>query len=320
MRILSLFIAASMLIFPLSSGRAEIVDRIVATVNEEIITISELDELVEPISDQYRARFGESELSQKINQVRADILDQMVNDKLIQQEAGRCQIKAGEDEVDQAIERLKARFSSKEEFEEAMLAQGTTLEDLREKYRSELMVMKLMDREVRSKVSVSQSEVEAYYDEHKDQMREPEEIKVRHILIKATDQDTEEVRQEALELAKKLLAELRAGADFAQLAREYSKCPSAPNGGDLGFFSRGQMVTEFEDVAFRLKVGEISDVVQTRFGYHIIKLEGRKASAPKEFSEVSSEIREKLFRQKTQERLERWIKELRDKADIEIKL
>jgi parvulin-like peptidyl-prolyl isomerase len=320
MRILSLFISVSMLIFSLSSGRAEIIDRIVATVNAEIITISELDEFVDTILDQYKARFEEFELSQKINQARADVLNQMVNDRLIQQEARRRQIKVGEAEVDQAIGRLETRFSSKEEFEEAMLAQDTTLEDLKEKYKSELMVMKLMNEEVRSKVSVSQDEVEAYYDEHKDQMREPEEIKVRHILIKATDQDTNEARQEALELAKRLLAELRAGADFAQLAREYSQCPSAPNGGDLGFFSRGQMVTEFEDTAFRLKVGEISDVVQTRFGYHIIKLEGRKASAPKEFSEVSSEIREKLLRQKTQERLERWIKELRDKADIEIKL
>lgn len=300
--------------------QAEIIDRIVAIVNKEVILMSELNELVEPVSGQYSQRFEEPELSQKISQARADILDQLVNDKLIQQEARRRQIRVRKSEVEQAIERRRSRYPSEREFEEAVRAQGTTVERLEKKYKSELMAMKLIDREVRSKVRVRDREIEEYYNEHKEEMKEPEEIKVRHILIKTTQEDTEEARQKSLELARELLAKLKEGADFAQLAKEYSQCPSAPSGGDLGFFSRGQMVSEFEDAAFRLKVGETSDVVQTGFGYHIIKLEGRKAPASKELSEVSSQIKEKLLRRKTQERLERWIKELRDKADIEIKL
>ena len=150
----------------------------------------------------------------------------------------------------------------------------------------------------KSKVNIADDEVRDYYDEHESEYVQEEEVQARHILVKLHDDASEKADQDAKKKIEGLLTKVKVGEDFATLARENSDCPSSSKGGDLGFFGRGQMAKPFEDSAFSLEVGEISDVVKTQFGYHIIKVEGRKEAKTQEFDQVAEDIRTKLSDEK----------------------
>jgi peptidyl-prolyl cis-trans isomerase C len=170
-----------------------------------------------------------------------------------------------------------------------------------------VLVETLVEREVIAKTVVTDKEAKAYYDEHKDEFNEKERVRVRHILV-ATEEE-----------AQKILQELEAGADFVKLAESKSIDENtATRGGDLGYFERGRMVPEFEQVSFDLQVGEISDIVKTTFGYHIIKLDEKQEASVKEFYEISDDIKEKLLSQKQQEEYRKWLNQLEKEAKLKI--
>lgn len=167
------------------------------------------------------------------------------------------------------------------------------------------MRMKL-EKLFESKIEVTDEEIKTYYEENKDTFTEPEQVHASHILL-----ETEEE-------ANEILAQLNEGADFAELAKEHSKDPgSAQNGGDLGFFGRGEMVPEFEEAAFSLEVGEMSGVVESEHGYHIIKVTDKKEAKEYTLEEKREEIREQLFAQKLNAQVPAWLNELKQNAEIE---
>lgn len=179
--------------------------------------------------------------------------------------------------------------------------------DMVERFKKDALLEVLLKREVEDKAKVEDSELKAYYDSNPEEFRLNEEVKASHILVKT--------EAEAGDVIKKL----KGGADFAKLAMEVSQDPgSAKRGGDLGFFGRGKMIPEIENAAFKLKEGELSEPVKTQFGYHIIKLTGRKPGQLVEFSKVSEILRQRLIREKQKKVFEEWVSGLRKKAKIQI--
>ena len=262
-----------------SSSAQEVVDRIVAVVGNQIILESGLKMQM----DLYVNQMGiELKSEAQKSQLKRELLEQMINNKLLLIAAQKDTIiKVTSREVEEAVKdqlkKVKSEFSE-EAFEAQLKAEGLTEGELKKKYREQIRDQMMTDRLIASKlskVSVSTREVKEFYQIHKDSIPDqPEAVKLSHILleIKPSQETLDSLKRKAemvLQLAKK-------GQDFAQLASSYSDDPTGKEGGDLGFFKKGDMIPKFEQVAFALKPGEISQVVQTEFGYHIIKVEEKK--------------------------------------------
>ncbi len=254
---------------------AEEVDKIIAKVGDKIITQSELNQEIEKIKT--ANIIPEEEITQE------KILNKLIEDKLIEIKASREGISVDdarvEQQVNQALENILAQFPSEAELNKALRQESLTLEDVKENYRTEIrkniIKEKLINTYIMSRIVVSDEEVSNYYQEHKEEFpKHPQMMKIG--VIKRELTPGEDAESKALERIKNIQDEIKNGADFAELARKYSECPSAKHGGDLGYFGRGTMVKPFEDVAFSLNIGEISEPVKTEFGYHLIKLEDKK--------------------------------------------
>lgn len=235
---------------------------------------------------------------------KKNILDQLIDTELLYQQAQKEKIKISNDEINLEIDKIKNNFSSPEEFDEALKVNNITPAQLKENIKRQLMINFILE-EARKQVSISDEELLEYYNENKESFLEPEQVHARHILV-----ETEEE-------ANNLLLQLKEGlTDFAELAKEKSVGPSAPSGGDLGFFAKGQMVKEFEDAAFSLEPGEISEVVQSQFGYHIIKCEEKKEEYSPTFEEAKERISDTLKDQRETEALSALTSKLREEAVI----
>jgi parvulin-like peptidyl-prolyl isomerase len=172
---------------------------------------------------------------------------------------------------------------------------------------------------VLGKISIPEEDVKKYYDSHKDEFKTPEMVRVRHILIRVDESATEKDKKAAKKKAEGILKKIKSGADFAKLAAEVSEDPgSKQNGGELGFFPRGRMVKSFEDAAFALKTGEVSGLVKTRYGYHIIKLEEKKAAGIQPFEDVKESIRQKLTQDQSKAKVVAFVEQAMKDAKAEI--
>ncbi len=274
-----IFFLCALPILASTSRSGQLIDGIVAVVGDEIILYSELETQIRLLAMQGKVDLKDSLV---VKGLRGKVLEEMVNDRLILVEAKRETLQVTSGEVNQALEeqlkKVEGQFSSSAEFQRELEREGLTLEKLKRRFRSqvqrELLKQKLIDKLV-SHVKVSDGEVRSFYQSHKDSLPpQKEAVRVSHILL--TVEPSPQTQMMVLERAKKVLQMLRGGEDFAQLAKDYSDDPSASSGGELGWFAKGDMVPEFDQVAFSLQVGEISDLVRTRFGYHIIKVQERE--------------------------------------------
>ena len=248
------------------------------------------------------------------------ILDNLVNRELLLQEAKTTGIVATDEEVNKQLTDLKARFPSPEKFQAELKAEGMTEADLTQRARDAYVVQKLVETKIVNGLVVSDAEEKAFYDQNQAQMKRPERVHVRHILIKVDKSASDVERQKAKEKAESLLAKIKAGGDFAKLAEEVSDDPgSKTKGGDLGWVPRGQTVKGFETAAFALsKPNELSGVVQTEYGYHIIQLIEHQDAGVVPFAEVKDKIGEFLKQKAEQEKVQDHLKQLRAKGKVEI--
>lgn len=235
------------------------------------------------------------------NLAGAQILDQMISVRLLLQ-ASRKDGLVDDADVEQELAKLKGQFPTEEEFQAALASNRLTLEGLKEQIRARLA----LDRLAVKGLTVSEEEIAQYFKENEEQLGEPEQVRARHILVKTEAE------------AQQVIDDLKAGGDFAALAAQRSQDPgSKDNGGELGFFRRGELVPEFEQAAFALKPGEISAPVQTQYGWHVIQAEEHKAAVPATLEAKRDEIREVLLKQKTKQPSE-VLSELRAASKIEV--
>jgi peptidyl-prolyl cis-trans isomerase C len=288
---------------------------VLARIGTEPVTKAEFEKAVRAIE----ARAGQPVPIQQRDQIYRRILDQVIDMRLIQAEAKARNITVPDTEVDTRIGQIKQQFKTEEEFTQKLASQQLTLDQLKQELQKDMVISKCLEAEITPKVNVQQAELDAFYAEHPEQFKQPEAIRASHILISVDSKATDVQKQEAKALADGLLKRARGGEDFGALAKQYSKDSSAQNGGDLNFFPRGQMVPAFETAAFALKApGDISDVVETPFGYHIIKLTEKKPESTVPLAQVSTQLTDYLKKRKQQEMTGQFVQSLRTKYKVEV--
>jgi peptidyl-prolyl cis-trans isomerase C len=289
---------------------------IAAVVNGAVIKQEEVDRQMDAYE---RHLFLEKKIipPEKVLEVKRRILERLIDQELLYQESERKKIKVEQSSIDEEIRRWREQFSSDEEFEKGMTDMNLTEEDLKSYIRRMLCVRKLLDEEIVSKVKISEDEVRLFYDTHPDLFQQKDEVRASHILIRAATKMDDSEKKEARKKLEGIRKRLEQGEDFATLAKEFSECPSAARGGDLGYFGKGKMVKGFEDAAFALKVGELSGIVETDFGFHLIKVTDKKSEGMKSYDETKGDIRQYLFRTAVQRERSLYLDGLKDKAKVE---
>ena len=300
------FVAAALLALSVGAARAEVKNRIVATVDGEPITAHELRRYV-------KERNAEA-VSER------DALQALITDKLLEREIKSLGIAAQEEEIDRYVQEIQTRNGMDEErFKAALAAQGVTMEAYRARVKNEIEKAQLVNREIRSRVNISPEEHKRYYDKHLDDYTTDERVRVREILIAIDSSGDEAAVERARAEAEEVRKKARGGTDFADLMKQYSDAPGADKGEDLGTFARGQMERELEDAVFSLKKGEVSEPVRTSTGFHLLRVEERISSGHRPFDDVKDEIRDRLYNEALEERFQNWIShDLRERHRIEV--
>lgn len=248
---------------------------------------------------------------------RARVLDRLIDEELLFQEARKRNLAATAEAVDAEIGEARSQYSTPEAFAQALAENQLTEEGLRGLITRNLSIQNLVEKGVAAALTIADAEVHDFYGANAESFAIPEQARARHILVQFGETDDEDAKKAKRAKAEGLLAQLKGGAVFEDLARANSDCPSAAEGGDLGFFERGQMVPEFDAVVFALKPGETSGIVATEYGYHIVRLEEKKPAGMVPESEAAPQIAEYLRAQKTEAAVEALLKELRAAAKVE---
>jgi parvulin-like peptidyl-prolyl isomerase len=293
---------------------AATLDKVIVVVNGETITQSELDAACEIMRQKLTGAdlTGEA-LAKELENGRKEILSRMIEEKLILSAAKKKKIEADEEDIEQKMQDVKSRFGSEDNFYATLKDGGVSINELRENYANQIRVGKMVDMEVRKKVVVAPADIAGYYDAHKEDFREPEQVRLKNILIRPGEGLED---GEAAALAEKILGFLKAGENFDELALKYSKGPNADMGGDLGLVKRGQMLKPIEDAVFNLNAGDLSGVIKTSLGYHIFRVEERRPERVKGLNEVREEIQRIIFAEKGKKQYDSWIEQLKKDSYI----
>lgn len=299
---------------------ADVVDRIVAVVNDEVITLSDLNEELDTVRQRMAVVYKEQDVERLLAETRPTMLNRMVERLLIGQEARKSGITAKDEEVNDAIrDGLQQRKMRLEDLVASLAKEGTTLEEYKKELRDHLIKTKLIRREIRSKIMITDEEIGAYYQKHREDYEGKEAVRIKLILLPVPkDADEGQVRTIRQE-AEAILQRLREGEIFEVLAGRYSKGPAAGAGGDIGFVEKGVMLPEVETVAFGLKVNETSGVISSPAGFYIIRVTDKRGAGLKPIETVREEIRRKIENEKADKRYDEWIADLRKKSHIEIR-
>ncbi len=276
---------------------------------------------VEVKADEYRAELekitsrGSKIPGERMGRIKENILKRIIEKELIEQEVKKQAVEVTAEEIDAAFEDYKKRFRTDEQFQNYLKHGKVTVEQIRERMRAKRALEKLIEKV--GDLVVTDEEALDFYAKNERFYVEKEGVRASHILVKLDEKAEEAAVKEAEKKIKSVQAELKKGMDFAEAAKKFSEGPSAPKGGDLGFFGRGQMVKPFEDVAFVLPIGKLSEPVRTRFGFHIIKVDEKREERKKPLDEVKEQILESLRNKKFFKERRTLIQKLTESAKVE---
>jgi peptidyl-prolyl cis-trans isomerase C len=288
----------------------------IAIVNGTVITSEEFNRELSQVKQRISQQ-GQKISSAQLEGIRNEILDNLINLELLFQESQNKGIKVEKEAIDSQMKSLKQKFSNDTEFKNFLSELNLSESTLKLKIKKGIAIQKLIETQIANKIKISDEESKVFYDTNPDLFKQPEQIKASHILIKVEPGADEMKKSEAKQKIKNIQQKLNKGEDFATLAKEFSEGPSKNNGGDLGYFQRGQMVKSFEDVAFALKTEEVSDIVETQFGYHIIKVADKKPEKTTVYKNVKEDLAQHLKQEKTNQEVKIYVQKLREKSKIE---
>jgi peptidyl-prolyl cis-trans isomerase SurA len=317
-----LIIVAFLMLFSVpGASRAQVVDRVVAVVNNEVITLYELNTMVSNYMNKIGRSYGKEDREKILAESRMIMLNRMIDDMLIEQNARKAGIVVREEDVMAAISDMLARKKMKmEDLKEAVAKEGSTMEIYKEEAKSHLMKIRLAQKEVRSKIAVSDEEIGNYYSLHRDVYEGKESVRLKQILLAVPKEADEETKEKIRTQAMEILEKLKKGESFELMAGRYSRGPEAQAGGDLGFVEKGTMLPTVDEAAFGMKDGELSNVIETPMGFLILKVTDRRGKGSKPLTAVREEIKEEITNEKMEKKLQDWVQDLRKKSFVEIRL
>jgi len=306
-----------MLYIVIGSGlvHAQEANRIVAIVNNEIITFHELEKALKNYRPSGMEK-GEQEEFQK------QVLFQLIDQKLVDIQIKRLGIQISSDEVDKAVNRIKQDqgVNSSEDFSMALLKEGLSEAEFRNKIKEQILRFRLISREIGSKIIILEDRIQEYYQKNKHKFQKTEGVHLAHILLAVSEKTSPEEIARQKKKAEELLGRLKKGEDFAELARKFSQDPSATQGGDLGMFVSEEIEPALQKVISVLKPGEFSSVIQSPNGWQIVKLIDIKGAKEDSFDEVKRRIQEQLFQEEVDQRFAEWLQKLKDRSYIKVLL
>jgi peptidyl-prolyl cis-trans isomerase C len=289
---------------------------VVATVNGVKIKGADFNKIFQ----NYKKRFamvGQQFPEENIKEITKTLIEEMINRELLIQNSSKKGIKVSDDELKKEIESIKSKFPNENQFNQMMKSQNITIEDVKNDIKNVMIIKKFIKGEIENKILTDEKAISEYYKNNQSQFVESESVNASHILVKVDKNAGKEVRDAAKKKIDDLLKKIKKGEDFSKLAKENSDdSASGKNGGDLGFFKKGDMVPPFEKAAFSLNKGEISDVVETDFGYHIIKISDKKPGRTVPLSEVHDKLKNFLRSMEVNKKLSEYVASLRKTADI----
>lgn len=313
-RLAPLRLAAALLVLAgLAAG--QVVEEIVAIVNDDVITLSDFKAYHDSVYQMLRSQFQGEEFDKQYERAKAGMLDTMITDMLLLQMAKKRQFNVGE-EVKNYIERLKREnnIETDTQFQQALLQQGIPYDQFLRQVEENILRQLIVSQEVDRSISVDETEGVNYYKLNQAEFVEPEEFKLRGIYLLTQDRSAEEIESRKTEVSEKV----NSGADFATVASELGDSPLKDNQGDLGFIKKGELDKTLEEAVTKLKPGEITPWIQAKNGWYMLKLEEKKESRQKPYDEVKKEIWEKLFAQKRAKKMDEFLKNLKAKNYIRI--
>jgi peptidyl-prolyl cis-trans isomerase C len=288
---------------------------VLARVNGEAISKSDFEDAIRTAEQQA----GTPVPPDQRDRVYRQILDQMIGYKLLTQESKARKVNIPDADVEARIISLKQQFPTEDAFKQALAQRHMTVEQIKADARQNLAISKLVDDEIAPKVAVKAEDVQSFYQQNPQNFKESEKVHASHILISAPKTADAATRDKARAKAEAILKDVQSGKDFATLAKQNSEDPgSAANGGDLGFFQQGQMVPQFNEVAFSLKPGAVSKVVETDFGYHIIKVIEKQPGRTVPLDEATPRIEQYLEAQNREKQTASFVNGLRAKGKVEV--
>ena len=293
------------------SAGAETVNRIAAVVNEDVITEADVSSRVAALLDDE----GTARTNARPEEIHQAVLQRLIEQRLLLQEAKKANVTVGPEEVDARLEELRERAGTDVQFRRALDEAELTEEQLKEKLREQLMIQKLIDEKVRTTIVVSPQEITKAISEHPELVRGGDRVRVSHLLIRVGEQRTEAQARALIEDLRQVLSQ---GAEFATIAARYSEDDQAKSGGDLGWVASGDLLPELDAAVFNLRTGDVSSPIQSRLGFHLVRVEGRQPAAEVPTTEANRTITQHLYQQKFQEALGRWLEELKRHAYIDL--
>lgn len=307
------------LFLPAMHASAKILDQVVATVNEDLITQSELNEGVELYMHQLDKMQNRSLSDFERKSLERRMLEEIIDKKLMENYAREIGIGATEEEIDRAIQDVLVRADiTQPQLQTALERDGIRYEEYRYQLRNQIVKAKLIHREIGSRIDIKDVEIEGYYLDHPEEFRTEEGVALRHILLPLPPKPNAKVVEDTRKRALEILNEMESGMPFEQAAATYSLDATAAQGGRLGFFRKGDMNPEMEKAVWSLEEGAVSQPVRSHMGIHLIKLDEKTSGEPRPLEKVREAIREKLYEEAAERQFEDWRKDLRKKAHIEV--
>jgi peptidyl-prolyl cis-trans isomerase C len=298
-------------------AKTEKKEEVAALVNGEPIAASAVQGEIKGILARAQEQ-GRKPTDAEMASLRESVLEKMIKLEILSQESKKAGVSVSNTDIDNELKGYKKGFADDKAFAKALGEAGITEASLRKQVGKNLTIQKFIDTKFKGKAQVTEQEAKDFYNNNQDKFAQPEMAHARHILITAKETepkaDKDRKRAKLVEIKKKL----KDGGDFAELAKQFSDCPSKERGGDLGFFPKGQMVKPFEQAVFKMMPGDVSDIVETEFGYHLIKLEEKKPAKTVSFDEAKPKITAYLTQEKITANIEAFIAEAKGKATIKI--